>query len=349
MPKNQKSPQEPDRVPVRQFRGVWIPKIIWESKALSWAEKCLLAEVDSLDDGTGCFASNAYLAKAMGTTPGAMAVAISKLRKQGHILDRKSDGRNRWISVSYAPESREMQAALLGQTGTSAKEAAISPSLTQPLAPANSSLKPQLIAHIQGDTTIDSTGENTTTGKPVPVVPTGESQGPKKSKPEPSEEGRRFAAWFRTLLPSDHRLEGQWERNWGVAWDEMIRLDGRTKEEIPKVCAWARKDEFWKANLLSPVALRQRNAAKVMKYDSILEKMRQVGALKNAPKAAADPSAPSGAKSEFEPAAPGHRFSIRKNQKQTTTPPNEQPTAQPEPAAPETPGPDNAEPKFQAF
>ena len=43
----------------RGFKGIWIPKEIWESKEISMQEKVFLAEIHSLDNEQGCIASNA--------------------------------------------------------------------------------------------------------------------------------------------------------------------------------------------------------------------------------------------------------------------------------------------------
>jgi hypothetical protein len=42
----------------RDFKGVWIPKDVWLDHNLTWMEKLLLVEIDSLDAEKGCFASN---------------------------------------------------------------------------------------------------------------------------------------------------------------------------------------------------------------------------------------------------------------------------------------------------
>ena len=47
----------------RDFKGIWIPKKIYLAEGLSWTEKILLVEVDSLDKGKGCFASNKYFSE----------------------------------------------------------------------------------------------------------------------------------------------------------------------------------------------------------------------------------------------------------------------------------------------
>jgi hypothetical protein len=42
---------------------VWIPRAVWESRALTLQEKAMLVEIDSLDNSRGCFASNRYFAE----------------------------------------------------------------------------------------------------------------------------------------------------------------------------------------------------------------------------------------------------------------------------------------------
>lgn len=56
----------------RDFKGIWIPKELWECKELSTSEKIVLLEIDSLDTGEdGCYASIKHFAeltdKAYGT------------------------------------------------------------------------------------------------------------------------------------------------------------------------------------------------------------------------------------------------------------------------------------------
>lgn len=99
----------------RAFKGVWIPAEIWNSTELLWTEKCLIAEIDSLDNGDGCWASNDYLAEKMQTTKGNIANTISKLRGLGLIETVKSDGRNRWLKVRYSTQSDLTQTSPTGE------------------------------------------------------------------------------------------------------------------------------------------------------------------------------------------------------------------------------------------
>lgn len=90
-----------EQKPTKQYKGVWIPKEIFDNPDLTAVEKMLLAEIDSLDNGEGCFASNEFLGSKFDTSPESMANKISGLRKKGYIVDRSFDGRKRFISTSY--------------------------------------------------------------------------------------------------------------------------------------------------------------------------------------------------------------------------------------------------------
>lgn len=96
-------PQDPTLNGRREFRGVWIRASLWRRKDLSWFEKCLLAEIDSL--GEACFASNAYLANMMGSTAGNVANSISRLRQAGLIRDLDFNGRVRRLVVDVTVAS----------------------------------------------------------------------------------------------------------------------------------------------------------------------------------------------------------------------------------------------------
>lgn len=85
----------------RDFKGVWIPKEIYLHPDLSWSEKILLIEIDSLDNcpNRGCFASNEYLGKFLGISAGSCANMISKLKKLEFLEQCFFDGRNRGLKL----------------------------------------------------------------------------------------------------------------------------------------------------------------------------------------------------------------------------------------------------------
>jgi len=84
MPQNSGTPMKKVDSP-RSFEGVWISKKIHMDPRLTLTEKFLLAAIDNLDDGTGCFASNAYLSEFLGTTPTYVSNLISRLVGYGLI------------------------------------------------------------------------------------------------------------------------------------------------------------------------------------------------------------------------------------------------------------------------
>lgn len=86
-----------------------------------------------------------------------------------------------------------------------------------------------------------------------------------------------FADWFRSTLPNGFNLKKSWRTTFAKAHDELVRLDGRTPEEIRKVCQWARNDEFWQTNFYSPKKLRGRNKDSIKYYDVFSEKMKADG------------------------------------------------------------------------
>jgi len=85
----------------RGFKGVWIPAYIYLDPNLSALEKLLIIEIDSLDNDEekGCRASNEYLAKFIGKSPGTTKNMITKLKKNGYIEQCYFDGRNRGLRV----------------------------------------------------------------------------------------------------------------------------------------------------------------------------------------------------------------------------------------------------------
>lgn len=69
----------------RDFKGVWIPKEIWENHNLTWMEKLVLVEINSLDGENGCFASNNYLAEFFNLSAGRISQIIKSLESKKMI------------------------------------------------------------------------------------------------------------------------------------------------------------------------------------------------------------------------------------------------------------------------
>ena len=78
----------------REFKGVWIPKHIWLDETLTWMQKLLLVEIDSLDEIDHCFAGNAHFANHLQLSPSRISELISKLLELGYItIHRQKKGK----------------------------------------------------------------------------------------------------------------------------------------------------------------------------------------------------------------------------------------------------------------
>lgn len=122
-------------------------------------------------------------------------------------------------------------------------------------------------------------------GTPPPLTPT--SATPDADAPltvrtviEPSraEEAGKFVTWFIDLLKQTSapniRITDAVRANWADCYDKLLRIDGRTKEEVVAVCRWARTDDFWRQNFLSPMKLRSKNRDGVLYYDVFSNRMK---------------------------------------------------------------------------
>lgn len=69
----------------RAFKGIWIPKEIWLSEELTIQEKILLVEIDSLDNDTGCYATNQYFSDFFGISKTRISIIINKLIEKGYL------------------------------------------------------------------------------------------------------------------------------------------------------------------------------------------------------------------------------------------------------------------------
>jgi len=80
----------------RDFKGIWIPKELWLDHRLSIFEKCVIAEIDSLDCGEDhCYASNDYLAELFNVKVAKLRDAVYRLKELGFLSQISFNGRTR--------------------------------------------------------------------------------------------------------------------------------------------------------------------------------------------------------------------------------------------------------------
>lgn len=78
----------------RAFKGIWIPATYWLDDNLKMTEIFLISEINSLDNGQGCFASNNYLADFMGVTASWVSRTVTSLKNKGYItVNYERDGK----------------------------------------------------------------------------------------------------------------------------------------------------------------------------------------------------------------------------------------------------------------
>lgn len=88
---------------VRDFKGIWIPKEIWESKELTLQEKVFLVEIQSLDNGErGCYANNNYFAEFFELSTTRVSLVIKSLIEKGFITSEINikEGNKRTLKTS---------------------------------------------------------------------------------------------------------------------------------------------------------------------------------------------------------------------------------------------------------
>jgi len=89
----------------RDFKGIWIPKEIWEDNSLTYFEKFFLAEIHSLDHPErGCYASNQYFMDFFNESERKIQDGLSKLKKFGYIRVESFDGRVRVLRSNLYPD-----------------------------------------------------------------------------------------------------------------------------------------------------------------------------------------------------------------------------------------------------
>ena len=92
----------------RDFKGVWIPKIVWLDTRLSSLDKVILTEIDSLDQGErGCYASNQHIADFCQCSITKVSTSVSKLIDLGYLYVKKYDGRQRELKSRLSNFERQ--------------------------------------------------------------------------------------------------------------------------------------------------------------------------------------------------------------------------------------------------
>lgn len=92
----------------REFKGIWIDRVVWLDERLSALDKCIFAEIDSYSlNEKGCYASNKYLAEFCQCSESQISKSISKLIKYGYLQCLSFNGRQRVLQSSLVNITRQ--------------------------------------------------------------------------------------------------------------------------------------------------------------------------------------------------------------------------------------------------
>ena len=107
---------DPDN-PVKEYTGVWIPKAVMESKALSPIDKLVYGEIACFEE---CYASNEWLAKRIGRSVTTASRSVSRLIEQGFVKDCGFNGRFRIVSIVKNDKPKQKRQGRLGKNDKAA-------------------------------------------------------------------------------------------------------------------------------------------------------------------------------------------------------------------------------------
>ena len=102
----------------RRFKGIFISKEVWLDERLNCADKCMLAEIESLDLGNGCNKSNLYFSKFLGLSESSIKRIIKKLRDLNLIICENDVGISRTLKFKpgqFDPGGRSNWSGGVGQ------------------------------------------------------------------------------------------------------------------------------------------------------------------------------------------------------------------------------------------
>lgn len=237
--------EENDRDVKRAFKGLWIPPLLFEDPKLTHCEKFLVAEIENLDQGQGCWASNKYLAERLKVSIGEMKNKLTTLRKKGYLKTWLLDGR-RFLRIAfdfYSSDGIYTRPNIEGSGKT-----------------------------LPGQVKPDGGGQV----KPDPGV----SKDLTHSYKEIANKQKEYSpdSWpmklssllLECILIRKPDLRKPNLQIWAKEVDLMIRVDGRDPDRIKEVIEWCQADDFWQDNILSTKKLREQ-------FDKLELQMRKRG------------------------------------------------------------------------
>jgi len=222
----------------RAFKGVWIPKGIWENKDMTWMEKLFITEIESLDKEHGCFASNPYFAEFFNLKVTRTSQIINNLIHKGFILAKYERKGKQIVKRVLTINCRNLFNLLYEP---------IKKSVRTPL------------EKCRENNTVNNSSNNIINKTRQPVV---------EDDLHIDVEVNPVYYDLSTLLAdkmeqNDKKVfNGSGRAKKVNAWAndirKLIEIDGRTSNEVKDVIIWSQADPFWRANILCGKKLREK-------------------------------------------------------------------------------------------
>ncbi len=78
----------------------------------------------------------------------------------------------------------------------------------------------------------------------------------------------QLSLYLYELVNKNYNMKKPNLQTWASHIDKIIRIDGRTAEEVKRVIEWSQQDDFWKQNIRSTSKLRKQYAQLCMKMNA---------------------------------------------------------------------------------
>ena len=220
----------------RDFKGVWIPKEVWENKNLTWIEKLFLTEINSLQKNGCCFAGNDYFSSFFDLSKGRVSKIISSLYRKGVIS----------VKLVYKPGTKQVENRIIS----------VAPPLWSKTTIPYGQKRPYPMVENDQD---NNTSINNINKRNINISLSSNSKKDKKfdEKSDPYLLAKFLENNIANNNPKFPKNENQRQR-WAKDIDKMIRIDKLEPNDIAKVINWCQKDSFWRSNILSGKKLRDK-------------------------------------------------------------------------------------------
>ncbi len=248
----------------RDFKGIWIPKELWLLRDLSLLEKVMLIEIDSLDNESGCYATNDYFAEFFGLSKGRISKIINNLVRKGFITSE----------LKYQKGTQLVEKRILKISRWYGAKNGMPPSQKQ-LGDMVDNDQGYGQKRLQG--IVENDQENKLENKlnsssQIFEQPKINDNGIKNKKNfEADSDPYLLAKFLENNItennPKFPQSESQRQR-WAKDFDLMIRRDKIDADDIAEVIEWCQRDNFWRSNILSGKKLREKYQQLRMKIES---------------------------------------------------------------------------------